>query len=155
MHTCAIITRAIFGKHRSSRQSPRYRLTLNVSVTLDSIMCRHPCCSFASRAMTDRRKVILAAHNARFDLTFLVSEAKKAGFGKTALQDAGIVGVLDTLSLLRHGSLWAQVSQHMTSAKHVLCTITMYSRLSSILPSLHEIRETLHMWLGPTLALGL
>jgi DNA polymerase III epsilon subunit-like protein len=50
--------------------------------------------------------IVLLAHNARFDYNFIREETIRAGLGRFALGQAGVVCIVDTLKILRSRSIW-------------------------------------------------
>jgi hypothetical protein len=54
------------------------------------------------------KQVVMLAHNAAFDLKFIKVSCERAGFGSNALNKAGIVCAIDTLTVLRDSSLWQE-----------------------------------------------
>lgn len=55
-----------------------------------------------SSSSSSKAGIVLVAHNAAFDEGMLAAEAARAGYGRFALADAGVVAVVNTLSLLQH-----------------------------------------------------
>ncbi|CAM9422580.1 unnamed protein product [Choristocarpus tenellus] len=52
--------------------------------------------------------IVLLAHNARFDHSFMKEELQRADFGRFAMGQTGIVCFVDTLLILRNSNMWRQ-----------------------------------------------